>query len=85
MTDSEKTIASCAIGLDPKEIGALIQAVKDTKEDVGEIKKILQSGFDKQNGHIAKHEDRIRILENWRWYLMGAIGLGLVVTGFIIK
>lgn len=54
----------CIIGLDPIKMGRLFETVENIHEDTQEIKVTLQ-----------KQNSRIRILENWRYYLMGAMAV----------
>ena len=54
--------------IDPVAWGKLIQAVEDTRNDVGEIKVLVKQ----QNG-------RVRKLENWRWYVLGIV-IGVMVV-----
>jgi len=64
MTDNCPTPQNCPF--DQQKMGKMFQMVKDTREDVREIKLDVKS----QNGRVSN-------LENWRWYLVGMFGATL--------
>lgn len=74
MTDSEKTIASCAIGLDPIRMGKMFEKIDAMHEDIKEIKQRVME----QNGRVKK-------LELWRAYLLGGMFVVSSLVGIIIK
>lgn len=66
MTDNCQTPQNCPF--DQQKMGEMFGMVKDTREDVREIK-----------GELKKQNGRVRKLENWRWYLVGAFAAILII------
>jgi len=54
---------------------------------VNERTVAIQKNVDRINGSVASNQKRIATLENWRWYVMGAIlgtgGLVAFVVGIL--
>ena len=41
--------------------------------------------MDVANGRTNKCEDRLGILENWRWYIIGIFSVVLIVVDYIFR
>ncbi len=58
-----------------KELAALKNEVKNVDKNIESMKVMMTNLFN-------EHSTRLRTLENWRWYIMGGIGVILIGGGF---
>ena len=41
--------------------------------------------MDIANGRTSKNEDRLGVLENWRWYLVGIFSIMIFIADYIFR
>jgi hypothetical protein len=70
--------------LDKEHIELLIRIDERTKATDEKVDGI-NTRLDKQNCRVEKSEQRISILENWRWYLIGIVTALLIISEIILK
>ena len=63
---------SCPLGLAGVDVGKLMQKIDNIHEDVIDIKK-----------DVKAQNSRVRALENWRYYILGAMAAVGAVTWLI--
>jgi len=68
-----------------------IVKLTDVSASLKEMLAVQESRIDNQDSktqvlerRLDKCSDRIEALENWRWYLTGAVALGMIVIPYII-
>jgi hypothetical protein len=70
--------------LDKEHIELLIRIDERTKATDEKVDGI-NTRLDKQNCRVEKSEQRISVLENWRWYLIGIVTALLIISEIILK
>jgi len=72
-----------------KEIIARLEGLHElilTKFEVNETDHNRIVGrLDTANGRTSKCEDRISILENWRWYIIGILSVVIFIIDFVVS
>lgn len=68
-----------------QSINMLEKTDEDYKKVVGELKTALSNESAKLVDLFNLLEKRIKSLEKWKWYLIGAISIVLTAGGYLIK
>ena len=50
----------------------------------GNLKSLVKLS-ERTDARLNNHSGRIRKLENWRWYIIGAVGAVIGLVGFIMR
>jgi len=59
--------------------------LSNLKDDFSELKKMLADGTMKAERRLDGLEERLRGLENFRWWIVGAAGASGAVAGFMAR
>lgn len=69
-----------------RELNSHLQDLKDTAQDQREkrhkeVMESIKEMNDSVNSRLDKQDERIKKLENWKWYILGALAL----IGFVLS